>query len=614
MCGVAAIFAFHPSAPSVDRAELLRIRDSMAARGPDAKGAWYSSDERVAIGHRRLSIIDLSDRGNQPMQSPDGSVVLSFNGEIYNYAALRQRLECLGRRFVSRSDTEVILHLYELKGEAMLDDLRGMFAFVIWDEKRGTLLLVRDAYGIKPLYYANDGWSVRVGSQVKALLAGGRVSRQPDPAGRAGFFLFGSVPEPHTCFQEVRAVPAGSLVRVDRRGPSAPVIWKSIPRIYAHARRQGHRSDDHEDSRVAQAALLDSVRHHLVSDVPVGVFLSSGVDSSAVLGLARDAGNFAIETVTLAFPEFAGGRQDESRVAERTAKTYGTRHTTYRVSETEFRNQLPDILDAMDQPSIDGINTWMVSKAASEVGLKVCLSGLGGDELFGGYPSFREIPRWVRTMRIPSRIPFLGGICRRAIHLLGVRALGLNPKADGFVSYAGSYPGAYFLKRGLFMPWELPELVGAEAAREGLRRLNPLAYVGQSLHPDPINAFARVACMESSLYLRNQLLRDADWAGMAHSVEIRAPLVDTTLLAKIAPITQSDRSETNKNLLVNAPTTPLCAEVAGRAKTGFTVPIETWMSHLQGSLDAWRKVPALSKAGCHWARRLAYAIACQSVA
>jgi len=404
------------------------------------------------------------------------------------------------------------------------------------------------------------------------------------------------------------------VVRVDRSGPSAPVTWKSIPRIYADARPQGYRCDDPEDNRAAQAALLESVRHHLVSDVPVGVFLSSGIDSSAVLGLARDAGDFAIETVTLAFPEFAGGRQDESRIAERTARTYGTQHTTHRVSETEFRDQLPDILEAMDQPSIDGINTWLVSKAASDLGLKVCLSGLGGDELFGGYPSFQDIPRWVRSMRIPSQIPFLGGICRHAIHLLGLGSLGLNPKADGFVSYAGTYPGAYFLRRGLFMPWELPDIIGAETAREGLRRLEPLAYIGQSLHPDPVNAFARIACMESSLYLRNQLLRDADWAGMAHSVEIRAPLVDATLLAKIASITQSGRVKTGKHLLVSAPTTPLCAEVAGRAKTGFTVPIETWMSHLQGSLDAWRKVPALSKASCHWARRLAYAIACQSVA
>lgn len=290
MCGVAAIFAYHPSAPPVDRDELVRTRDSMMTRGPDAKGEWYSSDGRLAIGHRRLSIIDLSDQATQPMLNADQSLVLSFNGEIYNYAALRRELEKAGRRFRSCSDTEVILHLYELKGEAMLDDLRGMFALVIWDKKRKTLLLARDAYGIKPLYYANDGWSVRVGSQVKALIAGGRVSRQTDPAGRAGFFLFGSVPEPYTSFQEIRSVPAGSVIRIDERGPSAPLSWQSLSRIYADAEIEKPPADSSEAEQAARSALLDSVKHHLVSDVPVGTFLSSGIDSSAIVGLAKDAG------------------------------------------------------------------------------------------------------------------------------------------------------------------------------------------------------------------------------------------------------------------------------------------------------------------------------------
>jgi asparagine synthase (glutamine-hydrolysing) len=381
-----------------------------------------------------------------------------------------------------------------------------------------------------------------------------------------------------------------------------------VSRIYSDDELDDAPKATGELEETVRAALLDSVKHHLVSDVPVGAFLSSGIDSSAVVGLTRDAGEYPIETVTLAFSEFATQIQDESRIAEQTAKTYRTRHTTHRVSEAEFRGQLPNILQAMDQPSIDGINTWMVSKAASDSGLKVCLSGLGGDELFGGYPSFQEIPRWVRGMRIPSHVPLLGSVCRLGFDLFGLESFGISPKAAGFVTYAGTYPGAYLLRRGLFMPWELPGIIGEDATREGLRRLGFLDHIGESLRPDPGTAFARVACMESSLYLRNQLLRDADWAGMAHSLEIRVPLVDTTLLGAIASIAKSGRSEISKRMLVAAPSIPFGDAVATRKKTGFTVPIEAWMSNLRDTLDAWRRVPALTRSSCHWARRLAYAV------
>ena len=222
MCGVAAIYAYHHAAAPVEREELRRMRDHMAPRGPDGRGEWYAGDGRLGLGHRRLAIIDLSERGAQPMTTSDGGLAISFNGEIYNYQALRRTLEAAGCAFRSDSDTEVLLQLYAWQGEAMFQALRGMFAFALWDAGRRRLLLARDPYGIKPLYYANDGRTVRVASQVKALLAGGRISRQPEPAGVAGFWLFGSVPEPYTLYQSIQAVPAGSFVRVDAGGPSRP--------------------------------------------------------------------------------------------------------------------------------------------------------------------------------------------------------------------------------------------------------------------------------------------------------------------------------------------------------------------------------------------------------
>ena len=474
MCGIAGIYAYHYAASSVDRTELQRIRDHMAARGPDGVGEWYSQDERVGLGHRRLTIIDLSERGAQPMASADGKLVITFNGEIYNYRQLRASLEKKGLRLSHAKDTEVLLHLYAEKGEAMVDDLRGMFAFALWDAEKRALLLARDPYGIKPLYYADDGWTLRFASQVKALLAGQKVSRNPEPAGWVGFCLFGSVPEPFTTYQEIRALPAGSTLWVDRVGTREVKQYFSIADTYCRAEAANTPASNEDRQLGIREALLDSVRHHLVADVPVGAFLSSGIDSGALVGLMRDAGQQDIQTVTLAFEEFRGRTEDEAPIAAEIATQYGTRHTTRVVTEREFQDDLPKILNAMDQPTIDGLNTWFVSKAAHELGLKVAISGLGGDELFGGYPSFRDVPLCVRALAIPSRIPGLGDAARGLLTGFGHVSHVGNPKAAGLLKYGGTYAGAYLLRRGLFMPWELESVIGAETARLGLRRLNPL--------------------------------------------------------------------------------------------------------------------------------------------
>jgi asparagine synthase (glutamine-hydrolysing) len=604
VCGIAGIYAYHYAANTVDRVELRKIRDHMAARGPDGFGEWYSSDERVGLGHRRLTIIDLSERGAQPMLSADGKLVITFNGEIYNYRQLRASLEARGRSFRSQSDTEVLLHLYAEKGEDMVHDLRGMFAFGLWDAEKSALLLARDPYGIKPLYYADDGWTLRFASQVKALLAGGKVSREPEPAGWVGYCLFGSVPEPFTTYQEIRALPAGSTLWVDRVGAHQAQQYFSIAGTYRRAEVTTSRRKDEDQQLAAREALLDSVRHHLVADVPVGAFLSSGIDSGALVGLMRDAGQRDIQTVTVAFEEFRGTSEDEAPIAAEIAARYGTRHTTRIVTEQEFRNDLPKILEAMDQPTIDGLNTWFVSKAARELGLTVAISGLGGDELFGGYPSFRDVPLCVRALAIPGRIPALGDLARWL--LTSVFSQSLNPKAAALLKYGGSYAGAYFLRRGLFMPWELQGVIGADTARLGLRRLNLIGHIEALLKPKSASSFCRVAVLESSLYMRNQLLRDTDWASMAHSLEVRVPLVDSELLSQFATITARNGSQ-SKRLLANSPHVPLPAQVIERPKTGFTTPIQSWLQR-DNRIQEWRRVPALAAHKCAWARRWAFQV------
>ncbi len=606
MCGLAGIFSYHYAAPQVDRDELQRIRDHMAARGPDGQGEWFSDDGRVGLAHRRLSIIDLTERGAQPMATADGSLVVTFNGEIYNYRVLRQQLEDKGYQFYSESDTEVLLHLYADRGEDMVHELRGMFAFALWDSRKQALFLARDLYGIKPLYYADDGWTLRLASQVKALRAGGRIADDLNPAGSVGFYLFGSIPEPHTIYQEIRALPAGTTLWVDATGPGTPRPYSTIAGIFTGAQGAAESTSLQDVQIQVQEALQDSVAHHLVADVPVGAFLSAGIDSGALVGLMRDAGQSDIQTVTLAFEEFHGRAENEAPLAEAVARQYETRHTTRVVTRTEFEADMPKILEAMDQPSIDGINTWFVSKAAQELGLKVAISGLGGDELFGGYPSFGEIPRWVRTLAIPSRIPFLGDIFRRIMTPL-CRVTGHNPKVAGMLKYGGRYAGAYLLKRGLFMPWELPAVLPRDTVREGLRRLVPVEHVDALLSPDPRYAFARVASLEAGVYMRNQLLRDTDWTSMAHSLEVRVPLVDATLLRRLAPFLCRESRSTTKQSLARAPKQLLPSEVRARAKTGFTTPVMDWLQ-ASSVLKPWERVAPLRSTHCPWARRWAYTI------
>lgn len=602
MCGIAGIHAYHYAANPIDDGELCRIRDRMGTRGPDGAGAWYSDDRRVGLANRRLAIIDLSERGSQPMLSADGTLAITYNGEIYNYRELRQRLEARGCVFHSNTDTEVLLHLYAWKGVDMLNDLRGMFAFALWDHERSRLLLARDPYGIKPLYYADDGWTFRFASQVKALAAGGGISLDPEPAGWAGFLLFGSVPEPFTIYREVRSLPAGSAMWVDRLGQHEPQRYCDIAAMFARAASSPRR---HDWPARLRAALLDSVQHHLVGDVPIGLFLSSGVDSGALLSLLRETQG-DVHTITVAHEEFRGAPQCEAEAAAQIARRHGVAHTRRVVTEGEFQADLPRILDQMDQPSIDGINTWFASKAASELGLKVALSGLGGDELFAGYPSFVDIPRWVRRMRLPSRVPMIGEACRLAVAALRRVYPPFPPKAAGFAKYAGTYAGAYLLRRGVFMPWELNDIM--EAAGEGLRRLAPLRLIDAAGAAQVRSPMGKVAALEAGLYLRNQLLRDTDWAGMAHSVEVRVPLVDVELTRAVGAELMSLAPGEGKRLLAASPNPSLSAEIVGTPKRGFETPIAQWIER-DRSLQTWRRRPDLNAASCPWARRWAYQLA-----
>jgi asparagine synthase (glutamine-hydrolysing) len=571
MCGLAGFFVHAANGAPIDRATLIAMRDRMAPRGPDGVGLWIASDGLAGFGHRRLSIIDLSETGAQPMPTPDGRYTIAYNGEIYNYRALRAELIEQGIVFAGDSDTEVVLHLYARHGARMLGKLRGMFALAIWDAHARTMFLARDPLGIKPLYYADSGGTLRFASQVKALLVDPAISRDPSPAGLAGFHLTGSVPEPFTAYRAIHALPAGHWLTCTEDGPSTPARYASVAATLADARERFISDSD------IRAALRDSVRHHLVADVEVGAFLSGGVDSGALIGLMRDCGQQRIRACTLTYREFAGTADDEMPGAIDMARRYGVDHHVRSVTSAEFAEDLDAIFDAMDQPSVDGINTWFVSKACREMGLKVALSGLGGDELLAGYSTFRSVPRMFHRAGPLTKVPGAAKAARTLIRALAPRFARRNPKALGVLDHAGTWAGAYLLRRAVLLPFELDGAMDPAMAREGLAELDLLGLFTDSLRPDPGSDNGRVGALETCNYMRNQLLRDADWASMAHSVEIRVPLVDFTLLEAIAPRIASLKPGEGKTLLANAPAIPVPADVVARPKTGFGIPVGDWL-------------------------------------
>jgi asparagine synthase (glutamine-hydrolysing) len=511
------------------------------------------------------------------MANEDDSLQIVFNGEIYNHRELRQGLENCGFRFRSQSDTEVLLHLYAQKGTQMVHALRGMYAFVIWDARNRQLFAARDPLGIKPLYYSDDGNTLRIASQVKALLAGGVISREPDPAGEVGFLLLGYVPEPFTTYRAARALPAGAyLITEIGRPPSIRSFCRIEHELKSATDWNGDSLGAEQVHKQIAAALRDTIARHLLADVPVGIFLSAGLDSSVTTALASEAPHAGLQTITLGFNEYRGTDNDETTLAAMVARHYGTQHQTQWITRRDFEQELDHVVAAMDQPSIDGVNTYFVAKAAHEAGLKAALSGIGGDELFGGYASFSQVPGVAGTL---GRIVPRGlGKMLRILAAPAVKRFA-SPKYAGLLEYCGSYADVYFLRRALFMPWEIDRILDTQIVREGLDALQ----ITRRFEETQIGVGApwlKVSALELVWYMRNQLLRDSDWAGMAHGLEIRTPLADIEVLRAIAPLAAGGRLRAHKRDLANLPSKPLPRQIVERAKTGFAVPTREWISRM----------------------------------
>ncbi|MFM8572559.1 MAG: asparagine synthase (glutamine-hydrolyzing) [Pirellula sp.] len=570
MCGFLTAFYKRETPLEGLRAGLER----MIRRGPDGEGEWNSSS--AYLGHRRLAILDLDDRASQPMLSRCGRYRIVFNGEIYNFRRLRELLQTEGSEFRTTSDTEVILEGFACWGTKLLSQLHGMFAFVIWDEQLKRGFAARDPYGIKPLYVGRFDSGVILASQVKAILNTGLVSHEPCGDGQAGFWLLGSVPEPYTWYRDISSLPAGSYCWIENSQIKTIESWFDIGSIWRDA--PACTEDDSSVARAVQACLRESVQRHLVSDVPVGVFLSGGIDSGALSGLMCDAGARDLLGVTIHYSEYEGTKYDESPDAAVIARCYGIEHHVRKVTKQEFFDDLPTILDSMDQPSVDGVNTWYAAKATKELGLKVVISGVGGDELFLGYGSFKTLPRLVSLWSKLRHVPCSEWIAKLATEVQG--AVTGNRRWAFAPNLLKDIRGAWLLRRGLMSPTDAARSIDFDG-RFGISPDSLLDRYGKARPGEfPSDPQLSLAQLESTMYLRNQLLRDSDWSSMYHSVELRTPLVDAHLLISLQPYLRALPKFPKKTLLANSPSKPLPSVVSNRAKTGFSIPVYQWLEEL----------------------------------
>ena len=589
MCGIAGIINARMDTPAREAA-VRRMADRQRHRGPDETGIYSSAP--VTIGMCRLAIFDPAN-GHQPMETTDGRFNLVFNGAIYNYRELRAELAALGWSFRTNCDTEVLLAAFAHYGEACLPRLRGMFAFAVWDRQERTLFIARDSVGIKPVYYSQQPGSVFVfASEINGLLASGLVQADIDPAAVGDYLAWLAVPAPRTIYRGVANLPPGHCMKVDAAGSCLVYAWWHLPE--SKPQQSYGRYEDFVQALRAQ--LDDTIRAHRLADVPVGAFLSGGLDSSAVVGLMTKAGASRLKTFSLIFNEAEYSEHEPARIA---AQVFGTEHHEEVLTGQQIASDLPRILDSFDQPTGDGINTYYISRAARAGGVKVALSGLGGDELFGGYPSFDDMPRLARYLPAWRTVPSI--IRRGLVSYLQTRGARGRKLAD-ILQHARDLNELCSLRRRILSESTRLPLLAPEARRLAQQQgpnhpmLDKFAF--ELLGADPIQT---VSAWEMRTYMTDVLLRDSDVFSMAHSLELRVPFVDRVFIEWWwnQPRAFRYNARRPKAALADAVADIMPEHIRTRRKQGFALPFPRWMrAELRPFLEETFSSSSLS--ACPW--------------
>tara|TARA_B100000212_G_scaffold330886_1_gene297567 strand:- start:25 stop:1818 length:1794 start_codon:yes stop_codon:yes gene_type:complete len=590
MCGISGAF-IKDKEERIDREEMYRIRERMFNRGPDGKGIWFSSNEKVCLAHRRLSIIDPSDNSSQPMMDALNGNVIVFNGEIYNYQNLKNKLENLGHKFRTKSDTEVILILYREYGLKLFIHLKGMFSFALWDEGKKELILARDPIGIKPLYYSNDTKSIKFASQVKALLSGNNINKRLSPAGNVGYFLWGSVPEPYTIFKGIKSIPNGFYFIIDSEGKIIKKKYDSIADRISNI--ESNSTDLSKKELITQ--IIDNidkvVSYHTTSDVPISTFLSAGFDSFIISKLASKYSN--LKSFTLDNMNYNESINSEIYYAKLISKKLNFKSFTKEISLNDINNELDLFLSKMDQPTVDGLNIWFVSKLAKENGIKVSLSGLGGDEIFGTYPTFTAIPKILKYCSFFKRNSKSTIIFRDLVR--NFIPSSISKKYASIFEFGTDLSAAYFLKRSLFLPWQLLDFMDKNFVEEGLDDLKVIKNLDKN-HQNIKSSKLAISTLEINNYMKNTLLKDSDWCGMTNSVEIRVPFADIDLIENLLKL---EANKFSKSIIAKEIDSSFPNEFYYRKKTGFDINF--------ASSKAFSKNQKVSKIDNYiWAKKVYY--------
>ena len=566
MCGICGIYG-----KDADIEVVRKMASAMSHRGPDGEG--FMEKPNMVLGHRRLSIIDLSERASQPMRNETGDIWIVFNGEIYNFPELRRELMKYGHRFNSDTDTEVVVHGYEQWGQDCLDRLRGMFAFAIYDEREDILFLARDRLGEKPLYYFERDGSFVFASELKAIISSVLTDKQIDPVGLHHYLSFYSVPSPNTMVSGVNSLlPGHKIVVTGNKGIKVKRYW-SLPESCEESTAKIKLESAKEELR---ELMLESVRMRLISDVPLGAFLSGGVDSSIVVGLMSSLMSLPVDTYSVGF-RGEGSEISELKYAKLLADRFVTNHKEVILSGRDVLNDLDRIVRGIDQPSGDGVNTYFVSKAAKE-GMTVALSGLGGDELFAGYPHFAGFKSQHEEEHCVNRI--FGHSAKRIAEVLPQNIKKRQPFKS--MRYFGeSINRKYSLSRSVFWEDEKLRLYSDNYLSDNLKYLQDSSLFYSDVVVNADDVVRSVSKLELLGYMPNTLLRDTDAMSMVHSLEVRVPLIDHKLVEYVYLLPSKFKLNGNisKYLLVEAFRDLIPKEILERKKTGFEIPMGYWLKN-----------------------------------
>lgn len=548
MCGIAGIISFEKK---IDEDIIYKMINLLEHRGPDDNGIYISEDKKVFFGSTRLSIIDLSENARQPITNENGNLWIIHNGEIYNYKELKNELLLKGHEFKSNSDTEVLLHLYEEEGENCLLKLNGIFSFAIWDEKEKKLFIARDRFGVKPLYYYFDKDFFIFSSEIKPIFENFDFVKKIDSEMIEAFLCFGSFPFPYTLFKGIKLLePSCYLILKDKK--------IEIKKYYYINRK--NLSKNYKGLKENLYNILDeSIKKNLVSDVPVGVFLSGGLDSSILVYFARKNNKNNLKTFSIIFDE---KEFDERKFSRIISKKFETQHFENLITSFSMKNEIERFLKFMDIPTIDGFNTYFVSKIARENGMKVCLSGIGGDEIFGGYTSFSEVPKILKLKNYNIFLKILSNFLRED----------KRDKLNYFILNP-SIETAYFSIRALYSPFKIKRLLKYKEIS-----FDPLIYINKITQDEKFseeNLINKISLLELKIYMHNQILRDTDNFSMSNSLEVRVPLLEHKLVEFALSI--PSKYKLGKKILKDIMNDYLPEEIIKRKKKGFFFPMEKWL-------------------------------------